>query len=517
MLKAPELGYGTIRGLSHLATSQDHITLFVKRRKAMDRIPNKFQLRIAVVLMFLGILVVDAFGFNMEWLDSFRTPGSNQTIGNAITSDDTDHVYVTGMDDETIFTAKYDPSGNLLWNKSFNNPIYSPNFIIEGKAIAVDQSGSVYVVGTMWDRTLYSTNRSYMSWACHVYKTMPNNIIIIQYASDGTQMGFDVWGGWLLFGNDEAVGVAVDNYGFVYIAGFTYMGPPEEYDYLLIKYDDHLNYIGETTFNSSFNGDDILRAFTIDPKWPVSVDIFLTGKSWNGTNYDFLTIKYTEDLDLQWKVRYNRYPGSNDEPTDMVIDSNKNVTITGWSQDGIFMSTSDYLTIKYDSAGSLLWDTMYDGPYSAKDEARAIAVDVHDNVYITGHSDSLKGASTRLPYSTYDCTTIKYDHNGNELWVARFSRGPTTNNYGEDIAVDDQGNAYISGFISSPYHDDYLILKYDTSGNQIDELTHGQNTTSDRAKAITIDNGMNVYVTGSTGEDSTHWFEWYCTTIKLNP
>ena len=50
------------------------------------------------------------------------------------------------------------------------------------------------------------------------------------------------------------------------------------------------------------------------------------------------------------------------------------------------------------------------------DIATTIAVDNAGNVYVTGMSDdALSGPST-----TYDFATIKYDSNGNQLWIQRY-------------------------------------------------------------------------------------------------
>ncbi|MDY6854417.1 MAG: SBBP repeat-containing protein, partial [Thermodesulfobacteriota bacterium] len=61
------------------------------------------------------------------------------------------------------------------------------------------------------------------------------------------------------------------------------------------------------------------------------------------------------------------------------------------------------------------WVVRYDGPGNSGDSASAIAVDVDGNVYVTGSS---YGDSTSTDYCT-----VSYDSDGNERWVQRYD-GP---------------------------------------------------------------------------------------------
>src|SRR5713226_2701691 len=69
------------------------------------------------------------------------------------------------------------------------------------------------------------------------------------------------------------------------------------------------------------------------------------------------------------------------------------------------------------------WVARYNGPASGHDAANAMALDAAGNVYVTGGST---GVGTGL-----DCATVKYDSDGNELWVARYD-GPGN---GDDYAA----------------------------------------------------------------------------------
>ena len=109
----------------------------------------------------------------------------------------------------------------------------------------------------------------------------------------------------------------------------------------------------------------------------------------------------------EWVARYN---GTGEA---LALDAAGNVYVTGscFGADG----TYDYATIKYDSNGNELWVARYNGPGNGDDLASALAVDAMGNVYVTGYS------SGSVDPSSLNYATIKYDFNGNELWVARYN------------------------------------------------------------------------------------------------
>src|SRR5689334_22240990 len=60
-------------------------------------------------------------------------------------------------------------------------------------------------------------------------------------------------------------------------------------------------------------------------------------------------------------------------------------------------------------------------------------VDAAGNVYVTG-------------YNNQDFATVKYDTNGNELWVATYNPAPEIYSGGATaIALDAAGNVYVTG------------------------------------------------------------------------
>jgi hypothetical protein len=113
--------------------------------------------------------------------------------------------------------------------------------------------------------------------------------------------------------------------------------------------------------------------------------------------------------------------------------------------------------VKYDgSNGNELWVARYSGESEqSNDYGIGIALDSSDNVYVTGRSG---GSNTR--YDS-DCTTIKYDSNGNQLWIMRYDAPNNGITAGTSIFVASNGDVYVVGsyYGSVPEGWDLMALK----------------------------------------------------------
>ena len=264
---------------------------------------------------------------------------------------------------------------------------------------------------------------------------------------------------------------------------------------------------GDTAWVRRYNG----PANDWDRTIAIAVDdsnnVYVAGLSRvNGGYYDYVTIKYYPDGDPAWVRTYNGPGNAYDEGRSIAVDGSNNVYVVGSSWGG--GTYHDYATVKYDPQGNELWVRRYNGPGNGYDHASLIAVDASGNVYVTGASE---GSGTNFDYAT-----IKYDSSGNELWVGRYNGPGNYYDVGGPIVVDDSGNVYVTGYSFGNGTDyDCATIKYDPDGNQLWEKRYnGPGNSDDAGHAIAVDGSGNVYVTGrSSGIGSSDDYA----TIKYDP
>lgn len=205
-----------------------------------------------------------------------------------------------------------------------------------------------------------------------------------------------------------------------------------------------------------------------------------------------LTTLYTVNaqtvLNTDWVRSYSEKDSVSNIPA--AIDANGNVYVTGYTYN--IAHNYDYTTIKYNQLGDTLWVRHYNGPANSSDIASAIALDIAGNVYVSGGS---YGVGSGMDYAT-----VKYDQNGNQLWVARYNG--TGNNYdiANSLAVDGTGNVFVVGSSFGPTSsEDFVTVKYNSNGQQ--QWVNRYNGTGnefDSGIGIVVSSTGRVFATGTT-------------------
>lgn len=192
----------------------------------------------------------------------------------------------------------------------------------------------------------------------------------------------------------------------------------------------------------------------------------------------------------QWIARYSA-SGGNDTPTDMAVDANGNVYVTGISI--VNATSSDFLTIKYNAAGVQQWESRFIGNGgSNNDEAYSIGLDASGNVYVGGTSF---GGGTSL-----DIMIVKYSNTGSVIWEVRYTNPEAREDEIIKMIVDAAGNIYVGGISTyTATQKDFVILKYNSAGQlQWARTYNNSGNNNDYLSNMTVDVSGNVYVTGSS-------------------
>ncbi len=404
-----------------------------------------------------------------NWLWAKRAGGNLHDGASSIATDGSENLYITGSfssDSITygsttlvnagatdsfpdMFVAKYDAFGNVLWAKSSGGTGRD-----EGKSIATDDNGNVYVTGYFSSSIIFGNDT--------LINTGNKFIFVVKYDASGNVL-------WAKRAGGNTSTIATDGSGNVYIAG---------------------DFQSDTIF---FGGDTLTSLGNID--------IFL--------------LKYDTSGNELWARRSGGT--SADMCYGIAIDDSGNAYLTGSFGSTSMIFGSDSLTVegivdgfvlKYDASGNPLWSKRIGG--NGWDWGQNIAADDNGNVYVTGYfqSDTITlGSDTFTNPDGYDIFIAKFDASGNPLW-ARRAEG-NNNDFGYGITTDASGNVYVSGWFESDVLtfgtetltnsagtlDAIFVAKYNASGI----LSWAKTTrglSSSLAPSICVDSSDNVYITG---------------------
>jgi uncharacterized delta-60 repeat protein len=430
-------------------------------------------------ILFCLVLVICNSVFGEEplveqWVAHYNGPGSGYDEAHALVVDNSGNIYVTGESlgsgtSIDFCTIKYAPDSNIpLWVARYNGPNNNSDYAY---AIALDSNDNIYVTGQ--DRG----NETFRDYATIKYDPNGNEIWVARYCGPANN-------------SDESHAIAIDSKNNIYVTGWSTSTSATEpsQDSVTIKYDTEGNEIWIAKYGSGNSSYYYTKAIAIDTQ----DNIYVTGHL-QGTSIDYFTIKYRADSNQPvWMVTYNGPGNGDDSARAITTDNNNNIYVTGESK-GI-ISGNDYATIKYDANSDRIWVARYNGPGNGDDSALAIAIDDEDNIYVTGGSCASDEA--------WDYATIKYTADSNiPVWVVRYNGPGNDEDIARAIAIDKDNNIYVTGeSIGSGTYYDYATVKYDPNGNEIwVGRYNGPGTSLSNAEAIAIDGNNNIYVTGCDG------------------
>jgi hypothetical protein len=427
--------------------------------------------------------------------------------GEAIAVDNNGSAYITGYTNSPdfptqnpfqiyqgtsdVFVTKISPSGDSLEYSTYLGGINGDY----GSAIAVDSGGNAYISGSTSSQD-FPTKNPFQENFHGVFYSYSTDVFVAKLSPSGNALVYSTY----LGGSNSEVGqdIAIDSSGNAYVTGYT-LSP---------------DFPVENPFQESLDIDESNRSGS------GGQDAFITKLSTSGNALVYSTYLGGSDRDIGWGI---------------AVDSCGNAFVTGFTFSTDFptmnpfqmsQGASDAFVTKLSPFGdSLIYSTYLGG--SNTDTGYDIAVDSSGNAFVTGYTESIDfptenpfQGNLHLEEDEYgtDVFITKLSPTGNEIGYSTYLGGNDID-VGRGIAVDSNGNAYISGFTSSSdfptrnafqenlmidelggISQDVFITKLSPSGDALDYSTYFGGEDWETGSGIALDSFENAYVIASKGD-----------------
>jgi hypothetical protein len=431
---------------------------------------------------------------------STRLAGSGQSGAYSIAVDTAGYVYITGDTDSRdfpvarttqrflgggvdIFVAKLSRDGSQLLFVTYLGGREDD----VGSALAVDAAGNIYLTGDTSSPDFPVVNPIQPTFG-----SAPD-VFVAKLGADGSQLLYSTYLGGA--GGERGMGIGVDSMGNAYVAGYTHSGDfptvnafqgafaGGNADAFIAKVAPNGSALVYSTFFGGGNDrPDIATHLTVD----AAGNAFVTGIT---NSIDFPVVNPLQPFRGPTDVfvakfnpagfpLYSTFLGGNadDEGMGIAVDASGSAYITGETESVDFPTTNgafsasclsvstpgpmrqicrggDAFITKLNPAGSaLIYSTYLNG--DRFEVGRAIAVDPTGSAYVTGITSSadfpmLDPFQASRGGGKYDAFVVKLNPSGSALAYASYLGGAGDDG-GYSIAVDNAGNAYVTGYTISP-------------------------------------------------------------------
>jgi uncharacterized protein (TIGR03437 family) len=489
---------------------------------------------------------INAFG--LDFIYSTYLGGTGGDFGRSIAVDANAQAYVAGRTISTDFNTR----NPLQPNNRGNFDAFVAKLSISGSqliystylggseddlayGIAVDGVGNAYVAGDARStdfntrNPLQATNRGGLDG------------FVSKINSVGASLSYSTYLGGS--GEDLALGVALDTGGNAYFTGYTSSNDystrspiqPTSRGGLEVFVTKIFADASDIAFNTYFggNGSDTGNAIAVDSTGACYVTGATTSTNLatrtpiQPTNQGGLDAFIAKFNAAGSNIIYSTYLGGGfgDVARGIAVDLSGNTYIAGstfsdnFPTAGPFQPTNrgqgDAFVARLNPAGSTLVYSSFLGG-AGTDEAAGIAIDSTGNAYVVGNTDS-GDFNTRNPYQAtnrgfQDAFVTKVNPSGNQLVYSTYLGG-NRNDLGNAIAVDANGNAYLTGSTASlnfplqtPVQGTYgggdfdaFVTKLNPAGSALVYSSYLGGELADVGNGIAVDLFGNCYLTGVTG------------------
>lgn len=226
----------------------------------------------------------------------------------------------------------------------------------------------------------------------------------------------------------------------------------------------------------------------------------------NSSTHDGYISKLGAQGQTVWTYNYTGTGNGDDVVLSAKFDINRNIYLTGTTYKSL-ANNYDLFVAKLNKDGNLIWSETYNGAASNMDSGGDIVLDTLGNIYIVGAS---MNSGTLV-----DFVVLKYDSLGNQIWQNEYDFANFNDAANKVVLIGD--SLFVSGVSQSAANNwDFTTISMSTiDGNIGNEIRSGGSGNGiDKLNAITYDNSGSIYITGAVLNASNNYD---ARTIKLNP
>jgi hypothetical protein len=225
---------------------------------------------------------------------------------------------------------------------------------------------------------------------------------------------------------------------------------------------------------------------------------------------------------------YSTYLGGSDsdQANGIGVDSAGNAYVAGFTASTNFPTANalqaanggfqDAFITKINAAGTALVYSTYLGG-NAQEQSRGFTIDSAGNAYVTGVTGSTNFPTANAVQATKGATNedaflTKLNAAGNALVYSTYLGGGDSSEFGQAVAVDSAGNAYVTGVTFSTDFPtvnaiqaakgggsvDAFLTKFNAAGNALVYSTYLGGSANDTGFGVAADASGNAYVVGET-------------------
>lgn len=434
---------------------------------------------LTLILLF-SFITISTFG-QTDWAKNFG--GASLDQGSDVVMDNFGNLYTTGFFEGTVdfnpgtsvtnlssvgsrdfFIAKYDNLGQLIWAKGIGGGSHE-----HARSIALDASGNIFVAGDYNGLVDFDPG---VGFSFQDVKGA-SDIFVAKYDPQGNFIWAKTFGG---VGIESCRDMTLDAFGNLLITG-VYQGTSDfdpnggvinmtsagQFDAFLLKLDVSGNYV-----------------------WVKSI------QSVNSNYINQVVVDHTGNIHV---VGY--FQGTADfDP------SSATFSMTTIGDKSAFFA-------KYSPQGQLINAEMIGG--SGFEIGKAIAVDLQDNIYITGDFrgvvdfDPSVNSNFVTSSGIRDIFIAKYTSQGQFLWADKI--GGTGDDQASAITLDNNNEAFVAGYFNgsmtlsnaksftSAGNTDIILGRYDTQGQLKYAICYGGGN-GDEAVGLVANNNGTIYNIG---------------------